>query len=142
MNSIEPFDYGKLVDYNHAYLSGFLAEKYDVEKDKAIEDAKNRVSNSTKDVLNQSMTQYTTKTVTTDVDVKNIVNTEYVLLPVWMVNVKFNGKYYTFAMNAQTGEFVGNIPVDVKKAFIIGTIIFISVALLVILISYIMYLGG
>ena len=31
MNTIEPFDYKDLVPYNHAYLSGFYAEKYDQE---------------------------------------------------------------------------------------------------------------
>ena len=30
MNSIEPFDYRELKEYNHAYLSGFFAEKYDI----------------------------------------------------------------------------------------------------------------
>ena len=31
MNSIEPFNYKELEEYNHAYLSGFFAEKYDVD---------------------------------------------------------------------------------------------------------------
>ena len=31
MNSIEPFNFVELIPYNHAYLSGFYAEKYDEE---------------------------------------------------------------------------------------------------------------
>ena len=142
MNSIEPFDFSKLVKYNHAYLSGFLAEMYDVEDKVALEDAKNRTTSSTKDVLNESMTMYSTKVVkdlTINHDVKK---TEYVLLPVWMVNVKYRDKYYTFAMNAQTGEFVGNMPINVPKAILIGFISFILFALIIILISYLVYLGG
>ena len=30
MDSIEPFNYSELKEYNHAYLAGFLAEKYDI----------------------------------------------------------------------------------------------------------------
>ena len=30
-------------------------------------------------------------------------------------NVKYNGKLYTFAMNGQTGKFVGDLPVDKSK---------------------------
>jgi len=30
MDAIEPFDYGKLKDFQTAYLSGYIAEKYDV----------------------------------------------------------------------------------------------------------------
>ena len=39
-----------------------------------------------------------------------------VLMPVWMLNTRWQDKMYTFAMNAQTGQFVGDLPVD-KGAF-------------------------
>ena len=142
MNTIEPFNYNDLVDYNHAYLSGFLAEKYDVEDEKAVEDAKSRADKTTKNVLNNSLGYYTIKTVLSQSYTDNIDKTEYVLLPVWMVNVKYNEKFYTFAMNAQTGEFVGNIPADKKKAFLLGIAIFVGVTLLVLLITYLVFLGG
>ena len=142
MNTIEPFNYAEMVKYNHAYLSGFLAEKYDVESDKSKEIALQRVHSSEDQVINNSMLGYTTKTKTkTEYKDKNTV-TEYVLLPVWMVNVKYQDKFYTFAMNAQTGEFVGNIPVDKKKAVFIFAAITIGIALIVILGSYLYWLGG
>ena len=31
MDAIEPFDYSGLVDFDAAYLSGYLADKYDVD---------------------------------------------------------------------------------------------------------------
>lgn len=39
----------------------------------------------------------------------------YVLLPVWMLNTKFNDKIYTFAMNGQTGKMTGSLPVCPKR---------------------------
>ena len=37
--------------------------------------------------------------------------------PVWILNTTWNGEKYRFAMNGQTGKFVGNLPLD-KGAYI------------------------
>ena len=139
MNSIEPFDYKELVDYNHAYLSGFLAEKYDVESDKALPDALKRSVNSTLDTFKGSIRGYTSVAVKTNTLQGKEKSKEYALLPVFMVNVKYGNKFYLFAMNGQTGEFIGNIPVDKKKVIIYWLIIFALTFGLVVLISYITF---
>ena len=36
----------------------------------------------------------------------------YVLLPLWILRTKYEGKDWYFAMNAQTGKLVGNLPMD------------------------------
>lgn len=140
MNTIEPYDYKELVDYNHAYLSGFLAEKYDVEKETAYEIAKKRAFNSTISEAKSSMRGYSTVNITSNTLKDTLKDTNYALLPVFMVNVKYKNKYYLFGMNGQTGEFVGNMPVDKLKAVIYTLSIFIIVMGLVILISYL--IGG
>lgn len=142
MNSIEPFDYGKLIDYNHAYLSGFLAEKYDVSKEDAFTDAKTRTLNSTKDQMLSSMIGYSSKTITSN-NLESVSNeTEYVLLPVWMVNVKYKDKFYLFAMNGESGKFIGNIPLDKKKALVMTFVVLIISFLICVGISYLIYCGG
>ena len=139
MNSIEPFDYKELIDYNHAYLSGFLAEKYDVESEKALPDALKRSVNSTTDKFKSSIRGYTSVSITTNT-LKGIEKSkEYALLPVWMVNVKYGNKFYLFAMNGQTGEFIGNIPIDKKKAFLFWLLSFVITFGIVILISYLIF---
>ena len=40
---------------------------------------------------------------------------KYALYPVWLLNTTWEGKKYTFAMNGQTGKFVGNLPLDKRK---------------------------
>ena len=42
----------------------------------------------------------------------------YALFPVWLLNTSRNGDIYTFAMNGQTGRFIGNLPVDWKLFWI------------------------
>ena len=36
MESIEPFDMSKAVDFQTAYLSGYLADKYDVSQEQSV----------------------------------------------------------------------------------------------------------
>ena len=142
MNTIEPFDYSKLIDYNHAYLSGFLAEKYDVSKEDAFADAKSRTLNTTKQEMLSSMNGYTSKVVKkNDLEAKE-TNVEYALLPVWMVNVKYKDKYYLFAMNGESGKFIGNIPLDKKRALMYTIITFIIAFIIFTIISAIISSTG
>ena len=60
----------------------------------------------------------------------------YALLPVWMVNIKYKDKMHIFAMNGQTGEFIGNIPLDTNKTVIYSVLIFLAIFILIIIISF------
>lgn len=142
MNSIEPFDYAGLIKYNHAYLSGFFAEKYDVESDEAFKDAEERTLASGKDIMYNDSVGFSGKVIKENTLQASINNKYYGLLPVWMVNVKYMGKMYIFAMNGQTGEFIGDIPLDKKKAILWAILIFIGVLLIAILVSYILFVMG
>jgi len=142
MNSIEPFDYNEIVPYNHAYLSGFLAEKYDTEGEVIYNEAKERALNSAKDTLANSIKGYeTVRQLENSLSAKE-TKKEYALLPVWMVNVKYKDKMHIFAMNGQTGEFIGNIPLDKTKTVIYSIIIFVISVVLGIILSYIFYNFG
>ena len=126
MNSIEPFDYADLKPFDYAYLSGFLAEKYDVNSEDAMKIAEQRAENSTFEELKSqvSRTGYNTVVNTSKNITSTLTSQEYILLPVWMLNIKYKDKIYTFAMNGQTGKLIGDIPVNKTKAVIWGFIIF------------------
>ena len=54
----------------------------------------------------------------------SLKKTEYVLLPVWIINYEYKGEHYRFAMNGQTGKTVGVLPVSKAKAGImVGSIL-------------------
>lgn len=137
MNSIEPFDYNNLVPFSHSYLSGFLAEKYDVDASGAMTEALNRANNSATEVLRSDIIGYNTVVVTGQNHNANMTNNEYVLLPVYLLNVKYNNKMYTFAMNGQTGKMIGDIPVDKKKAVLYFFGMFIGLLLVLSLMWFI-----
>lgn len=140
MNSIEPFDYSKMVKFNYAYLSGFLAEKYDENSDECFLEAKNRAEGSATEFLKDDIKGYNSCVIMSK-NFNTINNkNEYALLPVWMLNIKYKDKIYPFAMNGQTGKLIGNIPVDKKKVTITSIILFVLLTILFILIQFIM--GG
>ncbi|MBQ8414356.1 MAG: hypothetical protein IJX58_03825 [Clostridia bacterium] len=116
MESIEPYDISEAVDFRTAYLSGFFADKYDVDSDSSVNRANERIRQSTEDAFASTVIGYTTVTpVSTNISLSN-GTARYALYPVWILNTKWNGKTYCFAMNGQTGKMVGDLPMD-KKAF-------------------------
>ncbi|MDO5003652.1 MAG: hypothetical protein Q4E39_05460 [bacterium] len=137
MDSLEPFNFNELQEYNHAYLSGFLSEKYDVDQNKAIERASTRAMNTSIEQIKNTITKNVDCVESNNLNIKNI-NTDYILLPVWMMNIDYNGKKYMFAMNGQTRKIVGNIPIDKKKAVIIFLFIFVIVFIIGLIISILM----
>ncbi len=112
MESLEPFDFSQAVDFQTAYLSGYLADKYDVDEKSSIERANQRIKTSTEKAFAKTCIGYTTVVPeSTGISLSNNKAT-YALYPVWLMNVKWKDKRYTFAMNGQTGKFVGNLPMD------------------------------
>ncbi len=112
MDAIEPFNYSDMVDFQSAYLAGYLADKYDVDSEASIPRANLRVKNSTEDAFKSTVTGYHSVTIkNSNIHIEN-GSIKYAMLPVWMLNTKYKGKMYTFAMNGQTGKLVGKLPVD------------------------------
>ncbi len=112
MDSIEPYDYKDAVAFQTAYLAGYMADKYDVTADESKERANERIKSSSLSSLRNTVSGYASvKTENSGVSLSN-PSAKYALLPVWILNTKWRDKNYTFAMNGQTGKFVGNLPMD------------------------------
>ena len=117
MESIEPFNIGEAKPFSTAYMAGYLADKYDVDLDSSIPRANERVKNSVVSALEKNVMSAGYSVVIPQNSQIEIANGSYAyaLYPVWILNTSWNGEKFTFAMNGQTGKFVGNIPTD-KKA--------------------------
>ena len=116
MESIEPFDYKEMVPFSTAYLTGFLADKYDVDAEAAVTRADARVVKSAEGCLADTVTGYTRVTSNGDCAVIKDENAvHYAMVPVWILSTRFEGKPYTFMMNGQTGKVVGSLPIDYGK---------------------------
>ena len=113
MDCLEPFNFSELQPFNYSYLSGFLAEKYDVTDEENQERAKRRMA---KAFMNEIYKTIHGTLINIEEDKTAVFhNAKYALLPVWMLNTIINGKTYTYAMNGQTGRIIGNIPISYVK---------------------------
>lgn len=112
MESLEPYDLSEAVDFQTAYLSGYFADRYDVSAEESTPRAKERLKASTESVIAQTVTGYASVTPQSS-NVQTVdSSSKYALFPVWLLNTTWNGKQYRFAMNGQTGKFIGDLPMD------------------------------
>ncbi len=116
MESIEPFNLADGVDFQTAYLSGYLADRYDVTSEESIDRANQRIKQSTSDSFAATVNGYASVIpVSSNIQLKN-GRARYALYPVWILNTVWNGQKFTFAINGQTGKIAGDLPMD-KGAF-------------------------
>ena len=138
MESLEPFDFSGAVDFQTAYLAGFLADKYDVDARQSEKRANERIRKSTERAFDATVKGY--ETVTKEAGSIRLQNgkVSYALFPVWILNTTWNGKNYLFAMNGQNGRMAGDLPLD-KAAYrkwlfgltgIIGAVLYIALYLI------------
>ena len=116
MESIEPFDYSRMVAFDTAYLTGYLADKYDVPWEEGKERIRQRVDRSMEDQLQPTLLGYATAIPTARNLRISHSRARYVLLPVWLLNTRYKDKVYTFAMNGQTGRMTGAFPICPRRS--------------------------
>lgn len=136
MESLEPFNMDEAVDFNTAYLSGFFADKYDVEAKEGEGRIRQRVGDTFDDMLQSTFFGYTTVTPTNKQLQVRQSKANYMLLPVWMLHTKYKDKTYIFAMNGQTGKMTGTLPIDKGKMWAWFGGVSAAVAALVTLIQF------
>ncbi len=112
MDALEPYDYSALTAFSNAYLPGYMADKYDVSADECAARADDRASRTAENAVSSTISGYASVMVDgRDMRLRR-GRVKYALLPVWILNTKWHGKDYMFAMNGQTGKIVGDLPVD------------------------------
>ena len=117
MDSIEPYDYQDLKPFSTAYLPGFLADKFDMTVDQCRQRADQRCEGTLEAVLCNTVTGYDACSLKQKTASLKRGKVHYALMPVWMLNTKWDGKDFLFAMNGQTGKLVGELPVNWRKCW-------------------------
>ena len=135
MDSIEPFDFTDLQPFAKGYLSGFVANRFDDDAEACLPRATERVQTSVSRAFRSAVSDYTTISESKrNIELQD-TSVNYVLLPVYLISVKYNGQLYQYAVNGQTGKIVGELPIDksrVTKRFL-GVAAGVAAALLALL---------
>lgn len=146
MESIEPFDYSKLVEFKTSYLPGFMANKYDVSVEECAARADERCKATAVEQMERDASAgYDSFSIGTQTVVLERGEVEYALLPVWLLSTKWKDRTFLFAINGQSGKAVGNLPMSVGLYVLLLFKTLIISSLLIGLISTIIFsspIGG
>ena len=114
MDSLEPFDFSALKAFNTDYLAGYVADRWDKNAKEMKARTDRRVYNSAVTIAMVRATggwSDVTPNLKSHLDMSDST-ARFVLLPVYVFDIKWNGQSYSFAVNGQTGKVVGTLPED------------------------------
>ena len=140
MDSIAPFDYSDLTAFSYSYLSGFIAEKYDVPKEDIYPKIKSRVEHAVENELRSSIGGYTSTSFAAKNVQVNRTRFHYTLMPTWILTYLYKGQTFLYAMNGQTGKTFGSVPICKSKLNRFSLILF--VICFAVILFVILYMGG
>ncbi len=115
MESLEPFDFNEMVPFNMAYLAGFLANKYNVSAADSKKRALDRMGVSVASDFRSTVSGYSSIRTISENSSTVESSYKYALYPVYILNTTWEGNNYLFAMNGQSGKFIGNLPFSLKE---------------------------
>ena len=121
---VQPYDFKELKPFSYGYLTGFQAERRDIEK-KVIEERAGKEFRTCADsTLRSKMSGYTTITKFNSNYTKEDIDMKYTLLPVWTMTYQGKGdKVYFYSMNGQTGSVIGDFPISMPKLLLFASIL-------------------
>ncbi len=136
-DGIHPFPLENAKPFDGSYLSGFVAERRDIEEAAAQADVTEEVKRYVEPLLSDTV-HYNSSSLTPTASVRKM-NSRYVLLPTWVLtypNPKNAKDPFYYAMNGCTGEICGKLPIDKKKLWTTGAMVFGALLAAALFISY------
>lgn len=131
LKGIFPYQFDALEPFHMGYLSGFQAEKRDIEKQTLQEEVRRESAEYAKKRMRDTVTGHHSFLADSQKDTVMTDGFQYVLLPVWVLTYRERGsQVYYYAMNGQTGEIVGKLPVAWEKLAMLCAVIFLAVFVL------------
>lgn len=108
-NRVMPFQLPALKRYEPYFLAGWLSEEYSVEREQALEICKAEFYRSEQ----QNIAAFLPGDTHGDLQVRSWfehINSDLILLPVYLLTYRYDGKVYRFLLNGQTGRMAGDKP--------------------------------
>jgi len=128
---IYPFDFRALVPYRPEYLSGFMAERYQLSLKEGFDSAKNSMKFDIERLIEKKEKQHAD--LVRDIQARTTfsdVKFKLILLPLWISSYTYQNKVYQYLVNGQTGSVSGEAPVSFWK--ITALVLFIVLGVLIV----------
>ncbi|MCQ2534712.1 MAG: zf-TFIIB domain-containing protein [Clostridia bacterium] len=120
MQAIEPYDYNDMELYreSQAYLSGFMAERFDLpyyQMTDRIYKRITRYSVQKASRIRKGYSEYDKAHISNVAPFVDKMDFYYCLAPIWFINYDYRGEKYQFIVNGQTGKVAGEAPISVAQ---------------------------
>lgn len=124
-DGIHPFPLEEVKPFSSAYLSGFLAERRNVDKEEIAGDVQRELEGYVRPLLSSTVNYHSSSGTASGKITRQ--KTQYVLLPTWVLTyTRRSGddkKPYYYVMNGRTGEVCGKLPINKGKLFLTSALI-------------------
>jgi len=129
---IKPFRLEALKRYQPYFLAGWLSEEYSVAKDAAEQLCKDEFCRWEERNVAAFMPGDTNSGLAVETEFSH-VNSDLILLPVYLLTYKYRDKLYRFLVNGQTGKLCGDKPLSMIRIIAAIGIVVVIVLLIWIL---------
>jgi ribosomal protein S27E len=132
LDALEPWDLEAMRPYEPAYLSGFKAQRYQLELPDGFEKAKGEMQSTISGDVRRDIGGDEQQINSIETQYANVMF-RHLLLPVWIGAYRFRDRVYQVAVNARTGEVQGERPYSTAKIAALVAAVLLLIALIVIL---------
>jgi len=119
---LEPWDVANLVPYADEYLSGFIAERYQVGLEEGWARAGERMDEVIRGDVRRDIGGDHQRIHSLDTT-HDRVTYKHILLPMWICSYRYRNRVYRFLVNARTGEVQGQRPWSWVKITFAGIVV-------------------
>jgi DNA-directed RNA polymerase subunit RPC12/RpoP len=127
---LEPWDLENLIPFEKSYLSGYIAEKYQIDLAEGFEIAKEIAEEEIRQLVRRDIGGDEQRITSLNTNYKDI-SFKHLLLPVYVSAFKFKNKLYQFLVNGRTGEVQGQRPYSWVKITLASIAVLAVVAVIV-----------
>jgi len=134
LTALEPWDLNELKPYDPAFLSGFKAQRYQVDLGQGFERAKQLIEPAIEQSVRNDIggDEQSIENLATQY---SAVTFKHLLLPVYAGAYRYNGKLFQILVNGRTGEIQGDRPYSAWKIALLVMAILIFVLIVIAVIS-------
>jgi predicted RNA-binding Zn-ribbon protein involved in translation (DUF1610 family) len=127
LQALEPWPLSQVVPFNQQLLAGLLSRTYDIELDECFAEARGKIDAELQaDVRNRIGGDE--QHITALKSQYDAITFKHLLLPVWLMAYRYNGKSYQVFINACTGQVSGERPWSLPKILLTILIVIVVIA--------------
>jgi DNA-directed RNA polymerase subunit RPC12/RpoP len=134
-DSIKPFQTAALKRYEPYFLAGWLAEQYSIERDAAEQICRQEFQRWVQQHVEEFLPGDTSRGLNCDTEFSHI-NSDLILLPIYLLTYRYNNKQYRFLINGQTGRTYGEKPISWQRIALAVVAVLLVIAAIVLAVNF------